>query len=66
MERAPSPERVARLVTRLVDRDGKLPSRLNVGSIFQARIAPFLNGVSPLAWTRYVLEKYYKLKCGCS
>jgi short-subunit dehydrogenase len=64
MQRAPSPERVAGLVASLLDREGKLPSRLNVGSTFQARIAPFLSNVSPLAWTRYVLEKYYRLKCG--
>jgi short-subunit dehydrogenase len=64
MERAPSPERVARLVSRLVDREGWLPSRINVGSTFQARIAPLLSNVSPQAWTRFVLAKYYRLKCG--
>ena len=39
MERAPPPERVARLVLNLLDDDGKVPSQLNVGSAFQARIA---------------------------
>ena len=66
MERAPSPERVARVVLDLLDDDGNVASQLNVGSAFQARIAPFLSKVSPRGWTRLVLKKYYKLKCGRS
>ncbi len=62
MERAPPPERVARLVLNLLDDDGKVPSQLNVGSAFQARIAPLLSNVSPRGWTRLVLKKFYKLK----
>jgi len=62
MERAPSPERIARLVLDLLDDDGKVPSQLNVGGAFQARIAPLLSNVSPRGWRRFVLKKYYKLK----
>ena len=64
MERAPPPERVARLVSDLLEDDGMVASQLNVGSAYQARIAPLLSSVSPRGWTRLVLEKYYKLKCG--
>ena len=64
MERAPSPERVARVVSDLLDDDGKVASQVNVGSAFQTRIAPFLSNVIPQGWTRLVLKKYYKLKCG--
>lgn len=63
MERAPSPERVARVVSDLLDEEGGAPSRINVGSTFQARIAPWLASVSPSGWTRSVLRKYYGLKC---
>ncbi len=63
MERAPPPERVARLVSDLLDDDGKVPSQLNVGSVFHARIAPLLRNVSPRGWTRFALKKYYRLKC---
>ena len=63
MERAPPPERVARLVSDLLDDDGKVPSQLNVGSVFQARIAPLLRNVSPRGRTRLALKKYYRLKC---
>ena len=62
MNRAPSPDRVARLVSDLVDDDGKLSSQINVGSAFQSRIAPLLRNVSPRGWTRLALKKYYKLK----
>jgi short-subunit dehydrogenase len=63
MDRAPSPERVARRVSDILDAQGRIPSQVNVGSTFQARIAPWLASVSPRAWTRSVLKKYYGLKC---
>ena len=63
MENAPSPERVARLVSRLLDDDRGVPSQCNVGSAFQARIAPLLRNVSPRGWTRFALKKYYRLRC---
>jgi short-subunit dehydrogenase len=62
MERAPPPDRVARSVLNLLEDDGKVASQVNVGSAFQARIAPLLSNVSPRGWTRFVLKKYYKLK----
>ena len=62
MNRAPSPDRVARLVLNLVEDDGKPPSQVNVGGTFQSRIAPLLRNVSPRSWTRLALKKYYKLK----
>jgi short-subunit dehydrogenase len=63
MENAPSPEGVARLVSRLLDDDQGVPSQRNVGSMFQARIAPLLRNVSPRGWTRFALKKYYRLRC---
>jgi len=63
MENAPSPERVARSVLSLLDDDQGVPSQRNVGSAFQARIAPLLRNVSPRGWTRLALKKYYRLRC---
>jgi short-subunit dehydrogenase len=63
MENAPSPERVAQLVSRLLDDDQGVPSQCNVGGTFQARVAPLLRNVSPRRWTRLALKKYYRLRC---
>lgn len=63
MECAPSPEHVARLVSDLLAGERKTPSQVNVGSVFQTRIAPFLSDLSPRTWTRSVLARYYRLKC---
>ena len=62
MERAPSPARVARSVLAIIERDADPPSRLVEGGTFQSRIAPLLARVSPLAWIRFVLRRYYGLK----
>lgn len=63
MENAPSPERVAQAVLRVIDDDQGASSQRNVGSTFQARIAPVLRNVSPRGWTRLALKKYYRLRC---
>ena len=62
MERAPPPERVARVVLKLLDDHAKAPSQLNVGSAFHARFAELLSHLGPRSWTRIVLKKYYRLK----
>jgi short-subunit dehydrogenase len=66
MQRAPSPECVVREVLSLLEDGEKAPSPRNVGGTFQAQIAPLLSRVSPRAWMRLALEKYYRLKCGRS
>ena len=62
MERAPSPERVAQTLQRILDADPGGPSQRNAGSVFQARIAPLLRNVSPTGWTRLALKQYYRLR----
>lgn len=62
MERAPAPTLVADRVLRIIAAaDG--PSRINVGPLFQSRIAPLLARVGTLKWTRLLLRKYYGLEC---
>ena len=63
MENAPPPERVAQLVSRLLDDDESGPSQHNVGGAFQSRIAPLLSKAIPRGWTRLALRKYYRLRC---
>jgi hypothetical protein len=63
MENAPPPERVAQVVSRLLDDDESGPSQHNVGGAFQSRIAPLLSKVIPRGWTRLALRKYYRLRC---
>ena len=48
---------------RLKHDDQGVPSQRNVGSMFQARIAPLLCNMIPRGWTRFALKKYYWLRC---
>jgi short-subunit dehydrogenase len=60
MKNAPSPELVARHVLKLIEQANP-PSRVTVGDVFQAKIAPLIFRFLPQRLRIWGLKKYYRL-----
>jgi NAD(P)-dependent dehydrogenase (short-subunit alcohol dehydrogenase family) len=60
--RAPSPEQVADMVIRILDRDGAGSPVIATGGLFQAYIAPVLARLVPTILLRWGMRYYYGLR----
>jgi len=62
MRTAPPPERVAKLLLKIVERDGAGGPAMAVGNFFQARVAPFLARFATSGLLRWCTMRYYGLR----